>query len=154
MIRYRDSVRIDVPPARVWAWLEDLPSHYREWHPAHVGCRYLHGRRLEVGAILRFEETLHGTLHTLTVHATRVVPERSLRYAGRGFRGAFELEPVDGGTRFTAELELGARLPLVEPLIDGLVRRLAARQLAALSAHMREEGRNLKGLLEATAVTP
>lgn len=148
MIRLRDSILIDVPPDRVWAWLNDLPSHYREWHPAHVTCRYERGTSLVVGAVLYVEEYLHQRLHRLRLRATEVVPGRVLRYRSRGFRGAFVLELAEGGTRFTAELDFGTRTPVIAFVLDALLRTLLGRQLAAFQAHMGEEGQNLKRLLE------
>lgn len=149
MIELRDSVVIHVPPERVWAWLSELPMHYREWHPAHVDGRYAQGDQLAVGALLQVDERLHGKPHSLKFRADVVVPHRLLRYSGRGFRGAFVLEPTEEGTRFTAELAFGLRLPFIERLLDRVLRRWLASRLSALQAHMREEGVNLKQLLEA-----
>ena len=59
------------------------------------------------------------------------------------------LEPADDGTRFTAELKFGLTLPLVGWLLDFVLRRWLASQLSAFQRHMREEGQNLKRLLEA-----
>jgi hypothetical protein len=149
VVQLRDSVLIHVPPERVWAWLNELPRHYRAWHPAHADCRYVRGDRLTVGAVLQVDEQLHEKPHSLRLHADVVVPYRLLRYSGRGFRGAFVLEPAKEGTRFIAELEFGLALPLVGRLIDVVLRRLLANRLAAVQVHMREEGVSLKQLLEA-----
>lgn len=148
MVRISDTVVIDVPPRRVWAWLDDLPRHYRDWHPSHRGCRYLRGEHLTAGAVLQVEEALHGRPHSLTLRAMAVEPGRLLRYAGRGFRGAFMLEPEGTGTRFTAQLELGWSVPLLGWLLDLVLRRVLATRIAALRLHVREEGRNLKRILE------
>jgi len=148
MVQLRDAVHIHVPPERVWAWLNELPRHYRDWHPAHINCRYVRGNSLTAGAVLQVDEQLHGQPHSLRLRADVAVPARLLRYSGRGFRGAFILEPVDTGTRFTAELELGTRVPLVGPLLDRVLRRVLAGRLSALQAHMREESQNLRALLE------
>jgi hypothetical protein len=148
VIQLRESILIDVPPERVWGWLGELPDHYRAWHPAHVSCRYEHGRRLEVGTVLYVEEYLHHRLHRLRLRATEVVPNRLLGYRGRGFAGAFRLEPANGGTRFTAELDLGTRAPVVGHVLDAVIRLLLGRRLAAMRSHVREEGENLKRLLE------
>jgi hypothetical protein len=149
VVQLRDTVFIRVPPERVWAWLTELPRHYRAWHPSHVDCRYVRGDTLKVGAVLQVEEQLHGKAHALRLHADAVVPQRLLRYSGRGFRGGFILEPAKQGTRFTAELEFGLSLPLVGRLLDVVLGRWLANRLSAFQAHMREEGVNLKQLLEA-----
>jgi hypothetical protein len=148
MIALRHSILIHAPPARVWAWLNELPLHYREWHPAHVACRFDRGDSLQVGAGLCIEEYLHGRLHRLRLRATEVTTNRLMRYRNHAFAGAFILEPADGGTRFTAELTFGLRAPVIGNVLDAIARRLLARRLAAMQVHMREEGDNLKRLLE------
>jgi uncharacterized protein YndB with AHSA1/START domain len=148
MVEFAESVIINAPPEQVWAWLSDLPRHYREWHPAHVECRYIRGDHLTVGAVLLVVERLHGKQHRLQLRATEVVPNRLLRYASRGFRGAFELKPTDDGTSFTASLEFGWRVPLIGAVIDRVLRLMLMRRLAAFHRHLKEEGRNLKRLLE------
>lgn len=153
MIRLHDTVHIETPPQRVWAWLDALPRHYRDWHPSHLDCRYVRGNHLSAGAVLHVDERLHGKPHSLILHADVVVPNRLLRYYGRGVRGAFILEPVGQDTRFTAELELGMRLPVIGRLLDSVLQRLLAKRLAAVQEHMREEGQNLKQLLEGPAVS-
>lgn len=154
MIRLRDSIFIHVPPERVWAWLIELPAHYREWHPAHVTCRYVRGTSLQVGAILYVEEQLHERVHRLRLRATDVVAGRMMRYRNHGFAGAFLLEPANGGTSFTAELDFGIRTPVLGYLVDVVLRRVLARRLAAFRTHMREEGENLKRVLEREARAP
>lgn len=148
VILLRDSTVIDAAPERVWAWLGDLPTHYRAWHPAHVACRYDRGDSLAAGTIMYVEEQLHGRRHRLRLRATEVVPGRLMRYQSRGFRGAFLVEPWNGATRFTADLEFGIRVPVLGAAVDAVLRRVLARRLAAFRTHMREEGENLKRLLE------
>jgi uncharacterized protein YndB with AHSA1/START domain len=148
VIQLRDTVFIETPPQKVWAWLADLPDHYREWHPAHVHCWYEHGNGLETGAILRVEEELHGRLHRLRLWTTEVVPNRLLRYSSWGLRGAFLLEEANGGTRVTATLGVGVAVPLIGPLVDWALGQIFGTRLAAVQEHMHEEGRNLKRLLE------
>jgi hypothetical protein len=77
-----------------------------------------------------------------------VVPGRVLRYRSLGFRGAFIIEPADRGVRFTGELDFGIRTPGVGFVVDAVLRKLLGRELAAIQTHMREEGQNLKRLLE------
>ena len=152
MIQLRDSILIDVEPGRVWAWLDELPLHYREWHPDHVACRYERGDAMRVGTVLYTEERLHGRLHRLRMRATEVVPGRAIRYRGGGFRGAFLVDSEDGGSRFTAELAFGTRAPIVGDVLDAALRRAMAGRLRAFEVHMREEGENLKALLERKTV--
>jgi hypothetical protein len=154
VIRLRDTVTIAVRPETVWHWFENLSRHYRAWHPAHLDCRHVRGDRLAAGAVIQMDEEVHVRRHSLTLRADRVVPGRLLRYSASGLRGAFILEPAGAGTRFTAEMEVGSRLPVVGRLLDAVLRRLLARQLSAIAPHVREEGVNLKRLLEWQARAP
>lgn len=148
VIELRDTVFIETPPEKVWAWLSDLPVHYREWHPAHVRCWYERGSTLEAGAVLGVEEELHGRAHRLKLRTTEIVPNRLLRYSSWGLRGGFLLEEANGGTRFTATLSFGVGAPLIGQVADRVLGRVFATRLAAVQRHMHEEGRNLKRLLE------
>ena len=148
MIELEDSVYIDVPPTRIWEWLSDLPHHYREWHPAHVKCQYLRSDHLCPGAVLGVEEYLHGKLHKLKLRATTVEPNHLLRYTSHGFLGSFELTPQNSGTVFTARLAFGMRIPILRTVIDAILRRMLRSRLNGFRVHMREEGQNLKQLIE------
>ena len=151
MIELRDTVLIAASPSKVWAWLSDLPSHYRQWHPAHVRCRYEQGDALKAGAVLAVEEELHGRVHRFKLRATEIIPNRLLRYSSWGLRGAFVLEEADGGTRLTATLSFGVAVPWIGRIADSILNRVFATRLAAVQGHMHEEGRNLKDILEREA---
>jgi uncharacterized protein YndB with AHSA1/START domain len=141
----RDSIDIDVPPERVWHWLTGLADHYREWHPAHVSAEWEHGEPNQIGSVLEVVEDLAGHRERLRFEITAVEPPHRIEYRLLGGhalvipRGAFDISRADGHTRFTATLSyrLG---PLVE--------RALRRRVVALRAHMREEGRRLKQILE------
>jgi hypothetical protein len=94
------------------------------------------------------EEELHGRAHRLKLLATEIVPNRLLQYSSRGLRGTFVLEEANGSTRFTATLSFGIAVPWIGRIADLVLGRMFAHRLAAVREHMREEGRNLKYLLE------
>ena len=148
MIELRNSTFVDAPPERVWTWLESMPLHYREWHPDHVACQYESGQVLQTGTVLYVEERLHGRLHRLRLRAIQVVPGRVVRYQGRAFTGAFAVVPEGEGTRFTAELSFGTHAPIVGRVLDTVAGFALRSRLDAFRTHMREEGENLKRLLE------
>ena len=98
--------------------------------------------------MLHVEERLHGRLHRLRLRATEVVPGEVVRYASRGFAGAFIIAPEGDGTRFTAELSFGTRTPIVGRALDAVASFVLRSRLEAFRKHMHEEGENLKRLLE------
>ena len=153
MIRLSDSVAIRVPPSRLRAWLETLPEHYMQWHPDHISASWVKGEAFVPGAQMEIVERLHGKRHCLHLTVTTVEVQRKLCYRiYRGVYGSFELQPENGGCRFTASIELGLHNPLLAGMIDGLFRRLFSSRIEALRLHQIEEGRNLKRLLEAESL--
>ncbi|UCD38294.1 MAG: SRPBCC family protein [Fidelibacterota bacterium] len=149
MILLKDSVEIETTPERLFDWFDNLPAHYLAWHPDHVACRFLKGEAFQEGTVLYAEEYLHGKLHRLKFRATRVLPNDRLEYQlFPGMKGGFIIRPLNGTVRFTATLAFGTGMPVIGRILDLLLGRVLAQQLDAMRQHMREEGENLKHLLE------
>lgn len=145
MRELRDSIRVHAPPERVWTWLLGLAEHYTEWHPDHVSARWVRGDPAAVGSVLEVVERLAGRREELRFEMTGVDPPRQLEYRILGPHsillptGGFEVAPDDEGSRFTAYICYR---------FGQLTEALFRRRVAALRAHMREEGQNLKRLIE------
>lgn len=144
MRRLVDSVEIDASPEAVWAWLEALADHYTAWHPGHVSAHWRLGEPNELGSVLEVVEDIGDHRERLRFEVTRSRPPRLMEYRIQGAHslllpgGAFEVCPLDGGTRFIASVWCRGGV---------VVERLFRRRIAALRKHMREEGQNLKRLL-------
>lgn len=141
-----DSVHVEASPERVWSWLMELAAHYREWHPDHLTARWVQGEPNRVGSVLEAVERLAGHRERLHFEMPGIDPPRCMEYRIRGPHslllpgGTFAVAAEDGGARFTADLHYR-----FGPLTEALFRR----RTAALLEHMREEGENLKQLVEA-----
>lgn len=149
MIKLSDRIRIQTTPEQLFQWLESLPREYLSWHPDHVACRVLKGTMLQPGSEIECEEYLHGKLHTMRFRLTAVDPGRRMEYEIMALgRGAFEAIPKGEEVDFVAELGLGFELSVVGGLTDAILRVLLSRRLEAMRQHMREEGQNLKKIIE------
>ena len=149
MIELLDTVAIDVAPEVVWNWLESMPDHYREWHPDHLGGRWVSGGAFLPGAAMEVQEILHGKPHRLRMTVTQVGPGRWIRYRiFPGLGGEFRVNPVNGGSEFTAMIAMGVRAPVIGPIADWLLRHILGNRIDAVGRHQAEEGANLKALLE------
>jgi len=141
----RHSIDIDVPPARIYDWFLHLDRHYRQWHADHRECYWLRGNGTRTGDVLFASEILHGVLHKLRFRMTRIEPGRYMGFDVLGLpgwlvpTGYFSAESTARGARFSAGLEVRG---------GWLLRVLLPGQYRALITHMREEGENLKRLLE------
>jgi hypothetical protein len=141
-----DSVEINAPVEKIWEFFEHLDLNYKSWHEeSHVTCRWLKGRPHEEGSIAYFEEILDGKLFKIKVIATKVEKYRlvetkppfpvSLIHT----KGTYIFEPKGNSTVFTAINHF-----IIPPLFN---KRLLSL-VAATEKHMKEEGENLKKIIE------
>ena len=152
MISLRDSIEIQTTPGQLFAWLGRMPQEYESWHPDHVACRVLHGSILEVGSEMECKEYLHGKLHTMRFHITRIIPDKRIEYKVEGLgRGAFEAQAKGDLVRFVAELEIGTDNRIIGRLFDLVFSWFFRRRIESMRQHMSEEGHNLKAILETEA---
>lgn len=142
----KDSVEINAPVEKVWEFFDHLDVNYKSWHEdAHITCRWLKGRPHEEGSIAYFEEYLDGKLCkikaiTIKVEKYRTVETRapfpvSLIHT----KGTYIFEPKGNSSVFTAINHF--RVP-------SLFNKKLLSLVAATEKHMREEGENLKKIIE------
>jgi uncharacterized protein YndB with AHSA1/START domain len=149
MIVLQDTVTIHAPAPVVWAWLERLPEHYREWHRDHISCRWVRAGAFVSGAEMEVVERLHGKPHRLRMRVIDVEPGHRIRYRiFPGLEGSLAVRPAGSGTRFTATIQMGIRTPVLGTMIDALMRWAIPARIESIRQHQAEEGANLKAVLE------
>jgi uncharacterized protein YndB with AHSA1/START domain len=144
MIALTDSIEIRVKPQVIFEWLENLEKHYKEWHPDHVRWTNETGQFKE-GSRCYVEEYVHGRFHRIRARYTRIERNRRIEYrmlyptSVICSKGSFLLQSNRGNTIFTATLAFrGGRI----------LSRLFHSRMEGIKKHMREEGENLKTILE------
>ena len=142
-----ECVVIAAKPEAIYRFFDDMEQNYLRWHPDHVLFRWVSGRGVGGGNAFHFDERINGKLLKKTVVFTHVVPNRHIEFAPtlwllRLFlpRMIFRIEEQTTACLFTAEIHLR---------IGPLAARLNRRDLDAVRQHMKEEGQNIKRLLEA-----
>jgi hypothetical protein len=147
------SIEIRTSPERIFEFFRHLHlgDNYRRLHPEdHVLIRWVRGKPWEEGSVVYAEQYAHGKLHKLKYIITRVVPNREIEFSplSRFLRiyfpgNTFSIEPRGYVSVFTATSQIR---------VGWLAKKLAGKKLdAALASarkHIREEGENLKTLLE------
>ena len=148
MATVKDSIEIKATPDKIFDGLIKVFSsqeYYKKWHKDHVKCQWLKGKPFEEGSILYVEEYLHGELHKMKFLSTKLEPNRKIEYR---FlfpmsiicpKGLFIVEPKGESCIFTASLTFR---------FGWLFSKFAKGKVDAMKNHMREEGENLKKLLE------
>lgn len=142
-----NTVQIASTAEAVWNFFANLETNYKRWHPQdHVSCRWIKGRPHEVGSIVEAVETLAGKARTIRMTCVDVVPNKRIEYR-TGFplslfhpSSTYLIGSDGAGTvRFTAIDRFRFPAPF---------RRFLAPLLAITDQHIKEEGTNLKRLLE------
>lgn len=154
MIVLRDEIEIQASPEQIFGWLSQLDKYYLNWHADHVVCEFLDGVFFQEGAVVYIEEFLHGKLHKLKMRTTRYQPNKLLEYKilGMSSWGCFAVEPGSSGTLFIAELHFGLSWTFLDKIVDLILERLLSVQLDAFRTHMKEEGQNIKAILEGAKI--
>ena len=150
MIVLRDAVEIKATPEQIFNFFIHFKDNFHAWHPDHVECRYLNfeGTAKE-GSVIYIEEYLHGKLHKLNLHITKLKPNSRIEYKTfLGSKGVFIIDPRGDDSLFTAEMYMGTNVRLLANLVDIIMKILMSRQLQGIKQHMAEEGQNLKSILE------
>ncbi len=153
-----DSIEIHASPEDIFGFLNNLvdDASYRAWHPQdHVAMRWEKGSPWQEGSVVYAEEYFHGKLHKLKFVITHVIPNRKIEYVpvSRFLKRyvpkmSFTVEPKGPRTIFTAMAHY--RIALLPRL---LAKKSVERGISSVRKHMKEEGENLKRLLERTAET-
>lgn len=141
---------MNVAPEDVYHFFETMDSNYERWHPDHVEFRWVDGDGLEQGAEAYFEERIAGKEQQKTVRFTEIVPNRYIEFKPTSrLTGilmpsiSFKIDPHEAGC------DLTQRITVRTGPIGAWLNR---REFDAVRTHMREEGENVREILEAEAV--
>ena len=148
-----DSIEIQTTPEEVFRFFLQIvdDASYQAWHPEdHVAFRWIKGVPWQEGSVAYSEEYLHGKLHKFKFLINKVVADREIELVPltRLIRiffpwSRFSIEPREGYCVFTASGVMR---------VGRLARLLAGRKLdeglSSVRKHMKEEGENLKRILE------
>ena len=144
-----DTVEIKTSPEVIWEFFTKLEENYTDWHPTdHKKFRWF-GEPMETGSRWYAEEIVHGHLFKLGGKIGKVEPFRRVvfkySFPVSMVSPKFEwlIEPKDSYTVFHAKSYLNA---------GDFFRKLSKKEmdwkLKATIKHTKEEGENLKRILE------
>jgi hypothetical protein len=141
-----ETTRVRAPPEHIYRFFETMDVNYKRWHPDHIEFRWIVGDGLEQGGKAYFAERIAGKTQAKTVQFTEVVLNRYIEFTPtsrlvRLFMPSigFSIEPSDGGCDFTQRIEIRT---------GPIGARLNRHEFDAVRTHMKEEGVNLKTILE------
>ena len=144
----QDGIQIYAPSAKVFIFFQEMAENYVPWHPDHHEFCWIDGEAVEVGHIFAFKETINGHQQDKAMRFIEVERNRLLAFEPVNWfvrllmpRLSFEIKPIDEQScRFIAKIHLR---------VGPLAQRLNAKEFNAVRQHMKEEGQNLKQMVEA-----
>lgn len=149
----KDSININARPESVFNFLINIvdDKSYQAWHPQdHVAFSWIKGKPWQEGSILRAKEYLKGELHTLKFRVTKIIPNSKIEYVPSFWlmriyfpKNTFLIEPKGNGCTFTA---MGSFR--VGRIAKTFAKNKLESGIASVKKHMKEEGENLKRILE------
>lgn len=142
----KETTSVEVPSESVYRFFEEMEENYERWHPDHIKFRWTEGSGLEQGAEAYFEERIAGKLQKKTVTFVEVTPDHYLEFKPTSLLVGLLMPHIS----FTIDArtdgcELTQRIKVRTGPIGA---QLNKREFDAVRTHMREEGENLKRILE------
>ena len=140
-----DSIEIKCSPQDIFTWFKNIEMNYKSWHEDHVDCKWIKGEPFEQDSILLSSEYIHGDLHEVKFKTVLVVENEYIGY-NLSFpmsmispKGTFQFQKKGSSTVFTATVSFR---------FGWLMKRMVKKQIVQFKVHMKEEGENLKKLIE------
>jgi len=140
-----DSIEIKTTPENIFQWFINVEKNYRSWHPDHISWDWEDGNPFQIGSKAIAKEYIHGKIHSFKSIITNIKKNELIEY---DFllpisiiikRGSFIFSNTDSGCIFTATLTFRS---------GKIFSKIFKKQMNATIKHMKEEGENLKKLLE------
>ncbi|MDI6603456.1 MAG: SRPBCC family protein [Patescibacteria group bacterium] len=144
MITLKHSTEIKTTPENIYNWFKNINKNYKKWHPDHVKWINETGG-LGEGDIVYYEEYVHGKLHSNRSKITKIEENKKVEFKNLFPvsiicpKGSFSIEQKGETCIFTATFFIR---------FGWFFSRFAKQRLDAGKEHLREEGENLKRLLE------
>ena len=152
-ITLTDSIEIKTSPEKIFEFLTNLSDdeNYRAWHPQdHVSFRWVKGNPWQVGSVVYAEEYIHGKLHKFNFVVTKVVPNKRIEYApaNRIMRFYFPKNTFTVDKKGEICVFAASGTYRVGWLAKTFAKKKLEYGLSSVRKHMKEEGENLKRILE------
>jgi hypothetical protein len=145
MQKLTDSIEIKTNTENVFQWFINIDKNYKSWHPDHISWDWESWGSFQIGSKAIAKEYIHGKVHSLKSIITNIKKNEMIEY---DFlfptsiiikRGSFIFSNTNSSCIFTATLTFR---------FGKFFSKLFKKQMEATIKHMKEEGENLKRLLE------
>jgi len=148
-----DSIEIKTTPEKIFSFLTNLvdDKSYKAWHhDDHVALRWLKGEPWNEGSVVYAEEYIHRKLHKLKFIVTKVVPNKKIEYVpvSRFLRRYFPKNTFSIEQKGESCVFIASGTYRVGWIVKTFFKKALENGLLSIRKHMKEEGENLKRILE------
>ena len=148
-----DSVKIKTTSGDIFNFLTSIvdDDSYRAWHKEdHVSFRWLKGQPWAEGSVVCAEEYIHGKLHKLKFKITRIIRNKRIEYTpvSRFLRRFFPKIEFMIEQKGESCLFIASGTYRLGWIGKTFFKKAIENGLSSVKKHMREEGENLKRILE------
>jgi hypothetical protein len=148
-----DSIKIKTTPEKIFAFLTGIvdDDSYRAWHREdHVRFRWIEGKPWAEGSVIYAEEYIHGKLHKLKFKITKIVPNKKIEYSpvSRFIRKFFPKNEFIIKQKGDCCLFIASGTYRLGWIGRTFFKKAIESNLSSVKKHMKEEGENLKRILE------
>jgi len=147
-----ESIRIETAPEKLFRYLTGIVDNesFRTLNAKNISFRWLKGRPWTAGSVAVAEKTLHGKLHKFEFIVTKIVPGRHIEYrpTSRLTRRLFPKKEFIIEAEGDSCLFVSSATFRVGWIGKVFFKRAIERGLSDFRSYLREEGENLKKILE------
>jgi hypothetical protein len=150
MLTLKDSIEIKTTPEKIWKFFYNLEKNYKKWHPKdHVLFKWTEGKPMESGSKWYAEEILNGELKKGGGTIGEVIPNRKIV-----FKNAFPSSLVSPGFEWRIEPKGTKSVFIAISYIRAfkfyslIAKKHVDKGIKSGKKHIKEEGENLKKILE------
>ncbi len=149
-----DSIEVKAKPDVVFKFITSLADDksYCKWHPKdHISMKWIKGNPWEEDSVVVAKEYVHGVKHTFKFIVTKVIENKVIEYKPRNkfLRifipvNSFVFYPTVDGCIFSAK-----GIYRVGRIGKLLAKKRIEKGIESMKLHLKEEGQNLKKIIEA-----
>jgi uncharacterized protein YndB with AHSA1/START domain len=151
----KESTEINTTPEKIWEFFINLEKNYKSWHPKdHIIFKWTHGKPMETGSQYYGEEIMNDRVKKFKGTIGEVIPYRKIVFnftfpvtlVSPYFE--WQIEPKGKKSVFTA-------ITIVR--FKNFYRKIMGKKgwnklIETGEKHVREEGENLKKILESSSI--
>lgn len=152
MISFKDNVEVGASKNEVWNFFRNLNEHYSKISKNNISFKCIAGVPNGLGAVYKIRNHFKGKILELRYKIVeikeneRLVLNAEFPHVLLGLRIIYNLEGNDFNTVIYEEIQFGSKLPLVDKIVDSVLKIYLCSSFNAISNDQKERLSGLRKL--------